>query len=114
MTDLTYVVAGRWDDVEWRLAAAKPASQRTSVEEALFQAGPRMHPWGPLAVVVLNLVEDGESVALVFPSQEAADAYEAAHAAAYAPTAPVAPVAPVTLVDPFHAVETDHPSEATE
>jgi hypothetical protein len=74
--DPEFVVEGRWGDDQWREVARLKPSQRTRVQEAIFQAGPRKHPWGP-HVHRAKGKSDTEYAGqhLIFPSKAAHDEY---------------------------------------
>jgi hypothetical protein len=45
-----FVIDGSFEDHEWRVAAAKKAPDRSKAEARIYQAGPRLHPYGSKAV----------------------------------------------------------------
>ena len=71
MSSEPYVVEGEWLDREWMEGARKHKSVRSEAEGLMHAAGPRTHPWGPLAV----RDEQKTGQVFVFPSQGALDAW---------------------------------------
>ncbi|GAC1495784.1 MAG: hypothetical protein NVS2B1_03600 [Bradyrhizobium sp.] len=72
------LVEERWDDVEWREAAATRDGERTPHQSYVFAGGPRAHPWGPNAYQA----DLGDGKMAWFPNEAAFHAHMTGAAAA--------------------------------
>lgn len=66
-----FIVAGTWDDAEWRAIAKKPSSMWTEAEKYIYVGGPRPHPWGRNSYTTAR--PDG--VEVTFPNKGAYDTH---------------------------------------